>query len=197
MRQKNTWEKKLLDNGDRDKMILLIKICKIPFHYFEFVKPIEDILKKLNIEFITIHYDDLTSKMLLKVDKVIISGTSLKDNSFLDDVDSFNYIKEFDKPVLGICGGMHILGLIYDGKLMDAQEIGLGTIYFDEEFLGFNGKVEVYELHNLFVESSEFDVIAKSEKCPQVIKHKHRMLYGVLFHPEVRNKKLIEHFVKY
>jgi len=186
-----------MDNGDRNKMILLIKICKIPFHYFEFVKPIEDILKKLNIEFLAIHYNDLTSEMLLKSDKAVISGTSLKDNSFLDDIERFYWIKEFDKPVLGICGGMHILGLIYNGKLMDVQEIGLGTLNFDEEFFGFNGKVEVYELHKLFVESSEFDVIAKSEKCPQVIKHKHRLLYGVLFHPEVRNKKLIERFAKY
>jgi len=186
-----------LDNGDRNKMILLIKICKIPFHYFEFVKPIEDSLKKLNIEFLTIHYNDVNSEMLLKSDKVIISGTSLKDNSFLDDIERFYWIKEFNKPVLGICGGMHILGLIYNGKLMDVQEIGLGTIYFDEEFLGLNGKLEVYELHKLFVESSEFDVIAKSEKCSQVIKHKHRLLYGVLFHPEVRNKKLIERFAKY
>jgi len=177
-------------------MILLINICKIPFHYFEFVKPIEEILKKLNIKFITIQYDKLTSEIFLKADKVIISGTSLKDNSFLDDVDRFNWIKEFDKPVLGICGGMHILGLIYNGKLMEVQEIGLVTIYFDEEFFGLNGKLEVYELHNLFVESSEFDVIAKSKKCPQVIKHKHRLIYGVLFHPEVRNKKLIEHFAK-
>ena len=112
-------------------MILLIKICEIPFHCFEFVKPIENILKKSNIEFITIHYNDLNPEMFSKADKVIISGTSLKDNSFLDDVDKFEWIKEFDKPILGICGGMHILGLIYDGKLREAQEIGLNTIYFN------------------------------------------------------------------
>ena len=177
-------------------MILLIKICKIPFHYFEFVKPIETVLKKLNVEFIPVHYNNLTSEMFLKADKVIISGTSLKDNSFLDDIDKFDWIKEFDKPILGICGGMHILGLIYDGKLKEVQEIGLNTINFNEEFFGFNGITEVYELHNLCVESSEFDVIAISEECIQAIKHKYKLLYGVLFHPEIRNKKLIESFVK-
>jgi len=104
-------------------MILLINICKISFHYFEFVKPIEDILKKLNIEFLTINYNDVNSEMLLKSDKAIISGTSLKDNSFLDNIERFYWIKEFNKPVLGICGGMHILGLIYNGKLTDFQEI--------------------------------------------------------------------------
>ena len=177
-------------------MILLITICKIPFHYFEFVKPIKDILKKLDIEFTTVHYNDITAEMFSKAEKVIISGTSLKDNTFLDDIDKFDWIKKFDKPILGICGGMHILGLIYKGKLKVIQEIGLRTINFNEKFFGFKGKTEVYELHNLCVKSSEFDVIAISEECHQAIKHKHRLLYGVLFHPEVRNKKLIENFAK-
>ena len=33
-------------------------------------------------------------------------------------------------------------------------------------------------------------------KIPQAIKHKEKKIYGVLFHPEVRNKELILNFVK-
>jgi len=176
-------------------MILIIEICNKKFHYFEFVKPIEDVLKRNEIEFESIHYKKLDDKIISKAKKIIISGTSLKDNVFLDDIDDFNWIKEFDNPILGICGGMHILGLVLDGELKKQQEIGLTNINFKEEFLGINGKKQVYELHNFYVESKAFDTFAESENCPQAIKHKQKSFYGVLFHPEVRNKDLIINFV--
>ncbi|MBI2004350.1 hypothetical protein HYS72_02700 [Candidatus Pacearchaeota archaeon] len=67
-------------------MILIINICKEKLHYFEFVKPIEDILRKENIEYQTIYYKKLTDKELLnkKLEKIIICGTSLKDNEYLN-----------------------------------------------------------------------------------------------------------------
>ena len=177
-------------------MILIIKICNQKFHYFEFVKPIQDILKKNDMEFITKHYKNLNKDPILKADKIIISGTSLKDNLFLRDISYFNWIKNFNKPILGICGGMHILGLIFDGKLIKKQEIGCNIISFKNEFLGFSRKQEVYELHNFYVESKYFKIFAKSNKCPQAIKHIKKPYYGVLFHPEVRNKELIINFIK-
>ena len=177
-------------------MILIIAINQIPFHHLEFVKPIENILKKINMKFTTIHYKDLNSEMLSKADKIIISGTSLKDNSFLDDVNEFVWLKDFKKPVLGICGGMHILCLVYNGELKKSQEIGLNTIEFNKDLFGMAGKTEVYELHDFYATSDEFDVIARSGKCHQVIKHKTKPFYATLFHPEVRNKKLIERFAK-
>ena len=177
-------------------MILLIQICKETFHYFEFVKPIEGILNKMGVGFVSINYKDISEEKLLQADKVIICGTSLIDNSFLDDVDDFFWIKNFDKPILGICGGMHILGLVYGGKLKSQQEIGLINVEFFKEFFGLDKTIEVYELHNFYVESKEFEIIAKSKQCPQAIKHKKNPLYAVSFHPEVRNKKMIENFVK-
>jgi len=181
--------------GAGNQMILLIQICKETFHYFEFVKPIEDILKKIKMVFKLIYYKDVNDKILIETDKVIICGTSLKDNSFLDDIDNFLWIKNFNKPILGICGGMHILGLVFDGELNKQQEIGLTKINFNKEFLKLKGSTEVYELHNFYVNSDEFEVFAKSDICPQAIKHKNKPFYAVLFHPEVRNKEIIENFV--
>jgi GMP synthase (glutamine-hydrolysing) len=177
-------------------MILLIQICKETFHYFEFVKPIEDILNKMGVKFISVNYKDISEEKLLQADKVIICGTSLKDNGFLDDVNDFFWIKNFNKPIFGICGGMHILGLVFDGKLKKQQEIGLTTIKFDKEFFGMEGAKEVYELHNFYAESSEFEFLSTSKYCPQAMKHKHKPCYAVLFHPEVRNKELIENFIR-
>ena len=177
-------------------MILVIQICKETFHYFEFVKPIEDIIKKMDVELLSLNYKKITKEILQKADRIIICGTSLKDNGFIDDVSDFSWIKNFNKPILGICGGMHILGLIYGGKLNSKKEIGLKEIEIKKDFFGIVGKTEVYELHNFYVESNEFDVIATSNYCPQVIIHKTKSFYAVLFHPEVRNKKLVENFVK-
>jgi GMP synthase-like glutamine amidotransferase len=177
-------------------MMLLINICKNSLHYYEFIKPIEDILKK-NTKFKTVHYKQITKKLIQNSEKIIISGTSLKDNEFLEHLDYFKWIKSFDKPLFGICGGMHILGLVFNGKLKKQQEIGLTEVIFEKEFLGLNGVIQVYELHNFYIGSKQFDLFAKSKNCPQAIKHKCKPLYGVLFHPEVRTKNLIKNFVEF
>ena len=175
-------------------MILIIQCCREKLHYFEFVKPIEDVLKKDKIMFELVHYRCVNKKVVSKADKVIISGTSLKDNFFLQDLECFTWLKKFDKPVLGICAGMHILGLLFNGSLKEKTEIGLNNVFFEKEFLGLKNTVECYELHNFYVESSEFEGFARSKDCLQAVKHRYKPFYGVLFHPEVRNKELLEVF---
>jgi GMP synthase (glutamine-hydrolysing) len=177
-------------------MILIVNICSHNLHYFEFVKPIEDVLIKNNFEFETRFYKELKPELISEVDKVIISGTSIKDNNFLKNLNFFKWIKGFEKPILGICGGMHVLGLIYNGNIRKQQEIGLTQVDFKDEFLGLKENVEVYELHNYYVESNEFEIFAESSNCRQATKHKNKPFYGVLFHPEVRNKNLIVDFGK-
>jgi GMP synthase (glutamine-hydrolysing) len=177
-------------------MILIITIYKEKFHHLEFVKPIEDVLRRENIPFKTVHYKDCKHEMLSMSEKIIISGTSLKDNDFLNYIEKFEWIIDYDKPILGICGGMHILGLIFRGKLIKYQEIGLTDVDFQEKIFEINGIRQEYELHNFYAQSNEFDIFAVSENCPQIIKHKDLPFYGVLFHPEVRNKELLSFFAK-
>ena len=100
-----------MENGNRGKMILLIKTPNSKLHDLEFVKPIEDILKRNKFKFISVQYSKITQELLINADKIVISGTSLKDNTYLDSINKFDWIKKFDRPILGICGGMHILGL--------------------------------------------------------------------------------------
>tara|TARA_Y100000310_G_scaffold345693_1_gene468398 strand:+ start:41489 stop:42013 length:525 start_codon:yes stop_codon:yes gene_type:complete len=173
-------------------MILIINICKEKLHELEFVKPIEDILKKDNLIFITKSYQNLNEQDIDNSDKIIICGTSLKDNEFLNHINDFNWIKDYNKPILGICGGMHILHLIYGGKKQDNKIIGNKKITFSKEFLGLKGDKWVYNLHQYYFDNKEFETFANN----QTSKHKTKPFYGVLFHPEVRNKELIEKFVK-
>ena len=178
-----------------NKTILIINICKEKLHYLEFVKPIEDILKENGLIFETKHYKKIIDKDL-KAEKIIICGTSLKDNDFLKNLEYFKWIKIYEKPIFGICGGMQIISLIYDGELKNIKEIGEVEVLFKKEFLKIKEKIKAYVIHSQYVESAEFENFAYSSKCIQAIKHKTKPFYGTLFHPEVRNKGIIINFCK-
>ncbi len=173
--------------------VLIINICKEKLHYFEFVKPIEDILKNNRIKFKTLNYKKINRAKLMDYGKIIICGTSLKDDNYLNT--DFSWIKNTSKPVLGICAGMQIICLVFKEKLKKKIEIGFYKENFKRKFLGLRGEKEVYHIHNNYTSlPKDFEKFTNS-KIPQAIKHKDKEIYGALFHPEVRNKELILNFV--
>ena len=177
-------------------MILLINTCKDNLHYFEFVKPIEKIIKKEKTKFVVRHYSKLNKKILEKAEKIIICGTSLQDNKFLHDLSFFEFIKDFKKPILGICAGMIVVSLLFGSKLKKGQEIGLFKEEFIKEFLGLKGEQKVYYLHNYYTTlPKDFDSYTKG-KFPKAIKHRNKEIYAVLFYPEVRHEEIINQFLK-
>lgn len=177
-------------------MILIISTSKEKIHNLEFCKPIEDILKDHKTR--TTHYSKLTKKDLGSAKKIIIAGTSLQDNKFLENVKKFDWLKSTNKPVLGICAGFQIIGLQFGGNLKKEIEIGYYNENLKEKFLKEEGKIQVYHLHNNYItkESLKKFKIYNSGKIPQAIKHSTLPIYGTLFHPEVRNKKMILGFVE-
>jgi GMP synthase-like glutamine amidotransferase len=190
-------------------MILLINICKDKLHYYEFVKPIEEILRDKGIKFFSKHYRELKDGDLKNAKKIIICGTSLGDNEFVKDINYFLWIKDYKKPILGICGGMQIIGLVFEldkqVKQLDIKssfkhilkkktEIGFYTENFNKEFLGLSGEQEVYHLHNNHVKFGNEFIEYTDSLINQVVKHKEKEIYGVLFHPEVRQKRLLGYF---
>jgi GMP synthase-like glutamine amidotransferase len=160
-------------------MILIINLNKYKFHDLEFIQPITDLLENCKV----IHYRSLTQKDIDSADRVIIAGTSLKDSDYLQDLDNFSWIKNYKKPLLGICAGMQILALVHGAKLKKAKEIGVTQLK----------KKKVYSLHQFSITLPKgFEKLDKSSKCIHEIKKDD--LYGVLFHPEVMNKEIIENF---
>ncbi len=184
-------------------MILIINICKNELHTYEFVKPIEDILIREEKFFVTKHYSALTKKDISDAHRIIIAGTSLQDfdyeKDFRNHPEKFSFIDKSKKPILAICGGMQLLCMVHGCKLINGQEIGLVEAKFPQEFLGLKGKKEIYCLHNMTVKDDaalkkEF-VIYGTTKYVQAVKHKKFPHYGLLFHPEVRNKDMIVKFL--
>jgi GMP synthase (glutamine-hydrolysing) len=179
-------------------MILIVDMNwkKDSLGYCEFVLPIAAIAEKISGCKIK-HFLEVTSQDLNQCSNVILSGTALKDMTTLSHPEKFQWLKEIEKPVLGICAGMETTGMIFGAQLVKCLEIGMTRIITLKENPLFSADFNAYSLHSYCVEASdEFEVWAKSANCIQVIKHKTKPIYGALFHPEVRNQELIKRFIE-
>jgi len=178
-------------------MILVVDMNskKNSFGFSEFVLPIISIaeeLEKCGVK----HHLEVNEKNLNSYDKIILSGSALKNTVTLDQTARFTWIKDCGKPVLGICAGMQTIGLVFGGRLEKCREIGMTEMATSKANLLFSSTFKAYALHNYaLVPSAEFEVLAESAKCVQAIKHKQKNIYGVLFHTEVRNKDVVQRFI--
>jgi GMP synthase-like glutamine amidotransferase len=162
----------------------------------EFVLPIVGIAEKLE-KCVVKHYLEVNEKNLNGYDKIILSGSALKNIVTLNQTAQFTWIKDCSKPILGICAGMQTVGLVFGGRLEKCREMGMTEITTLKENFLFSSRFKVYSLHNYAIKlSSEFYVLAESSNCVQAIKHKRKDIYGVLFHPEVRNKEVVQRFIR-
>ena len=162
----------------------------------EFVSPIVSVVQPLE-ECEVKHFLDIDPAQLNGYSKIVLSGTTLKDHASLKQVDQFNWILEFDKPILGICAGMQTISLVFSEPLQPCLQIGMTEITTLKDNPLFQGDFKAYTLHNYSVAPSQtFEVLAESSKCIQAIKHKQKDIYGVLFHPEVRNQEILKRFIQ-
>ena len=161
----------------------------------EFVQSVVSVVEP--VEKCTVkHYLELEPTELESYSKVVLSGNTLKDHEAQKHLDKFGWIKTFERPILGVCAGMQIISLVFGEPLNPCLQIGMTQIQTVKENPLFEGNFSAYTLHNYSVAPSEtFMVLAQSGKCIQAIKHKQKDIYGVLFHPEVRNPEIIKHFL--
>jgi GMP synthase-like glutamine amidotransferase len=179
-------------------MILVVDMNWKPesLGYCEFVAPILAVTEKLDNCTVK-HYLKVSKRDLDQCDKVVLSGTALRDNEFLSNPERFQWLNETEKPVLGICAGMEIIGVVFGAHLNQSLEIGMTSVTSIKENPLFTGDFRAYSLHTFYVEASGlFEVLARSTKCIQALKHKTKPICGVLFHPEVRNQEIIKKFVE-
>ena len=172
-------------NGKRDSL-----------GYYEFVLPIVSMAENLDACEVK-HYLDVSSKDLSRCDRVILSGTALEDNITLNQPGKFQWLSDTNKPILGICAGMQTIGVVFGLKLLECLEIGMTQIFTIKENPLFSGELKAYSLHNFSVEEGgDFEATARSQGCIQAMKHKRKPIYGVLFHPEVRNEEVLKCFIE-
>ncbi len=177
-------------------MILVVDMNyrKNSLGFDEFVLPLVTVCEKLD-NCIVKHFSEITLDGLNDFDKAVLSGTSLQDHATLNQVDKFEWLKTWGKPVLGICAGMQTIGLVFGAVLFGCVEIGMRRVRTVRQNLLFDSEFSVYELHNYSVAASDaFEILAESDQCVQAIKHTQLQVFGVLFHPEVRNQGILERF---
>ncbi|MBN1793219.1 gamma-glutamyl-gamma-aminobutyrate hydrolase family protein [Candidatus Woesearchaeota archaeon] len=185
------------------RSVLIIDLNEMGLSSLEFVRPVEAIVRRAGLSPVQRKVRDVVEADWSSVAAVILSGTPLMDNAFLEEesVNRLAWLKTFKQPVLGICAGMEAIAAVFGGELEEKKEIGMKNIRTTRKNKLFKGEFEAYCLHRKAISRQgdwlkDFDILAESDACIEAIKHKDREVYGVMFHPEVRNQEMIERFLK-
>lgn len=136
----------------------------------------------------------------------VISGAPI----LLTDLDPSPYLEKFawlqneNRPILGICFGHQILGLLHGARIAKMKEDRvcqeIEAIQEDPLFLRLPDVFDMQEDHCEHISiPKDFEHLACSDTCiNEAMKHKTKLHYGVQFHPEVSGNYgniLLENFV--
>jgi len=182
-------------------VILIVDLCyrKDSLSRPEFVDPIVRIVQGEGLCCEVRHYTEISNADLARADVAILCGTALMDNEFAVQYEQFRWIETFPRPLLGICAGMQIVAKIFGGTIEENGEIGMTMIRVVKDcplFFGLDS-FEAYELHRYAsYPPVSCEVLAISDSCVQAICHRTLPIYGVMFHPEVRNEWVVQRFLR-
>ena len=183
--------------------IHLISTCSDPMLEGEFVRPISRIVADWTrntgrtFETVIHHATNIPHGDFESGDKVIICGTAFQDDEYLKNIKSFQWLTDTTSMVLGICSGMQGLALAWEAELVLGLEIGMVKVDTLVDNALCQGSFSAYCLHRYGLkELDHFHVLARSQDSVQVIGHRTLPLFGVLFHPEVRQEGVITSFLE-
>jgi para-aminobenzoate synthetase len=124
---------------------------------------------------------------------IVLSGsqhTPVSGNEHLFRAES-DLIKSSLATIVGICFGCELIGSVFGGRLHDLgikRRGMLDIISTDTDGLLFEEgrRFRVYEAHRWAIASvpKDFSVLARSDHGPEIIRHRHRPIWGLQFHPE-------------
>ncbi len=181
-------------------MILLVDLCyrEGSLGFDEYVMPVERIVERSGFKASSVHFRSVSPADFQDAEAVILCGTPLADNAFLEKPGAFSWVEESEIPLLGVCAGMEMLCKTFGGVLCPCTEIGMTGIRVTgtDPIFSESRSFSAYELHTIACrDPGPFKVLAVSDRCIQVIRHPVRPVYGVMFHPEVRNEWAVERFL--
>jgi len=150
-----------------------------------------------------IQYNQLGELNFSDFTGVIMSGSPRGDDIVTHHLPYFQWIKDYNKPVLGIFAGHHIVGVLYGSELLRSKEPESGDFYVevtkdDPIFTGMPKSIKVKQMHyDLITLPEDFEVLATASICRnQLMKHKEKPIYTCQFHPEYYNHDLIKNFIE-
>jgi GMP synthase (glutamine-hydrolysing) len=168
----------------------------------EFAVPIEKIIQQCNVRSVFVEYVDCINFDFDSVDGAILTGSPQGDDIVEHHLPYFRWIKDFNKPLFGICAGHHVTAYLYGARLLRNKEPESGNfmvdvIKADPILKGIPESFKVKQMHNDSVTlPTNFELLATSATCKnQLMKHKHKPLYTSQFHPEYYNHDLLRNFI--
>ena len=168
----------------------------------KYFAPIEVILTEERIIADTIEYSEIPKADLDEYDAIILSASPCANNIVDHHLPYYHWVKTYNKPLLGICAGHHIVGKLFGSYLRKNVESEIGKYYVtideaDQLFDGYKERFLVRQNHKDSITlPDDFTLLAHSDTCKvQVMRHKKRPIYTTQFHAEISNKKLISNFL--
>lgn len=168
----------------------------------EFTAPLAKIVEEKGYLTNTIDYKDCQGTDFTKFDGVIMSGSPQGDDIIEHHAPYFEWIKNCEMPVFGICAGHHITGYLFGSEILHGEEPEAGDVEIeilkdDPLFKNVNEIFLARQMHNDSITLPvEFELLAASATCRvQLMKHKTKSIYTSQFHPEFNNPELLENFI--
>ena len=168
---------------------------------------IGDVLKQIGQKHSIIDWNKIEKVDWKEVDKIILSGAPILLSKVVKEeyIKPFTFLKEINKPILGICFGHQLLGLLFGAEVFLGtevrQESNVTIILKEKLFDGFSKSTLMIEDHTEGITlPTNFIQLASSDKYNvEAMKHHTKDIYGVQFHPEVSGEngiKLLTNFCK-
>ena len=168
----------------------------------EFAAPIEEIISEAGCIPVLVEYSDCLDFDFNTFDGAILTGSPQGDDIVEHHLPYFRWLKDFEKPLLGICAGHHVAGFLYGSTLLRSEEPESGDFEVqllkdDPLFAKLPKTIRVKQMHNDSITLPDgFELLADSESCKnQLMKHEGKPLYTCQFHPEFYNHDLIRNFI--
>jgi GMP synthase (glutamine-hydrolysing) len=154
---------------------------------------ISEMVSELGYENKIFTWDQTDKSDLEKAGGIILSGspTYLTEVSHQPYHDRYGFIRNTDIPVLGICFGHQVLGILHGAQIYRGQEIAddleIGLLKDDPLFSDLSNPTVMAEDHTegITVPEGFIHLATSSMYANEGMKHKTKTIYGVQFHPEV------------
>lgn len=159
-----------------------------------------------HMDYKTISMYDVAKEPKENYKGIVISGAPILISQVNAEpyLEAFDFLKTVEIPVLGICFGHQILGMVYDAfPALEKEDRDWQNISFYEEsplLTSLPKEVLMMEDHteNISIPPG-FKLLGGSDLCiNEAMEHREKALYGVQFHPEVSGNlgaRIIENFV--